>query len=75
MLVGRGSQGATGRAKEDSRVKHFCSGKTILVESAVSADTGHVPDTWWSEYYHRASARARARARAQQASIWRLRAD
>eukprot|EP00966_Prymnesium_polylepis_P247728 5728323-Prymnesium_polylepis.1 len=36
MLVGRGSEGATGRAKRAGRVKHFCSGKTILVESAKS---------------------------------------
>jgi|EP00966_Prymnesium_polylepis_P099835 hypothetical protein len=37
MLVGRGSEGATGRAKEPRRVKHFCSRKQILVESAATA--------------------------------------
>eukprot|EP00966_Prymnesium_polylepis_P250100 5782076-Prymnesium_polylepis.1 len=42
MLVGRGSKGATGRAEEPRRVKHFCSGKQILVESDLSQQMGEV---------------------------------
>eukprot|EP00966_Prymnesium_polylepis_P312175 7213026-Prymnesium_polylepis.1 len=47
MLLGRGSQGATGRSKEDRRVKHFCSGKKVLVErSPVGSRHGAAPPRW-----------------------------